>query len=135
MENLQTCADVIKKSNLDEIQTILGKRNGEVLWQFCHGCDPRPIPNPQAGVGDTDRTLTVSVNWGIRLTSERGVSNFMRQMAEECALRLREAEGTTEDITLKVRTFNFILLIRRRMKVLLNAHYLKSENQFLSDSL
>lgn len=103
--NLNNCDDVLRTCDIEKLQSLLGKKLGETLWSFCHGCDPRPVPHPQYGIGDDDRTLTVSVNWGIRLTSERGVTSFLKQMAQECERRLTDAEGTTSDLTLKVSSY------------------------------
>lgn len=102
---LHCCNDVLRSSNLEKLQNVLGTKLGETVWSFCLGDDPRPIPTPQHGVGDKghgDRTLTVSVNWGVRLTSERGIANFLTQMAQECEKRLYEADGSVGALTLKV---------------------------------
>jgi hypothetical protein len=55
-----------------------------------------------ASTPDKNRSLTVSINWGIRLTTEKGVQNLLLQMSEECEKRLAAEELGTCDIILKV---------------------------------
>ena len=95
------------------LNVFLGEKQGTTCYSFCMGCDPRPFPRLDSLVEtnvDPDRCLTVSINWGIRLTVDAGVRNLLSQIAEECELRLSQGSLTTSDICLKVNTDSIVTL-------------------------
>lgn len=91
---------------------------------MCFGFDPRPPPAGlevgeieaasegalgrsasaalSASAASKKRTLTVSVNWGVRLSEESHLIGLLRQLAEEASKRLEKARLFSGRIGLRV---------------------------------
>lgn len=91
---------------------------------MCHGVDPRPPPlglevgefqrNSEGALEKTvsggalkvasakKRSLTVSVNWGIRVSEEGDLIGLLKQLAEEASKRLVNSKLFSSRIGLRV---------------------------------
>ncbi|KAL8441285.1 hypothetical protein Emed_007581 [Eimeria media] len=122
----KTCTDVQKKRKdaLQLLQAALGRKRGAQLWWLCHGVDVRPLPPPlptvaaaaAAGAGSAaaaaaaaaagnvpaSGSLSISVNWGIRIQNEADLLNLLRQIAQEGSKRLTANRLYAAKLTLKV---------------------------------
>eukprot|EP01053_Blabericola_migrator_P003460 Blabericola_migrator_1__3459@NODE_2020_length_3410_cov_68_980856_g1283_i0_p1_GENE_NODE_2020_length_3410_cov_68_980856_g1283_i0NODE_2020_length_3410_cov_68_980856_g1283_i0_p1_ORF_typecomplete_len679_score117_53IMS_C/PF11799_8/0_011_NODE_2020_length_3410_cov_68_980856_g1283_i013273363 len=99
-EGVETCADCLKCLSVSQLQKLLGKQHGANIHDLAQGIDRRVIPTPEQVQGgihglsgadgevDSKKTLTIAVNWGVRLSSEPAVLHFLHQMAEEAASRI-----------------------------------------------
>ncbi|KAL8426616.1 hypothetical protein ACSSS7_008059 [Eimeria intestinalis] len=107
------------------VAACTGRKRGAQLWWLCHGVDVRPLPPPlptvaaaaaaaagsaaaaaaaaaASGSVPASGTLSISVNWGIRIESEADLLNLLRQIAQEGSKRLTNNKLYTARITLKV---------------------------------
>ena len=77
--------DVIRRSKA-WLQSLLGPKKGEQLWNFAHGRDDRKLKfNPQR------KSIGTDVNWGIRFTEEAEVKEFLGRLSKELSERLATA--------------------------------------------
>eukprot|EP01054_Gregarina_sp_Poly1_P000585 Gregarina_sp_Poly_1__584@NODE_1139_length_4971_cov_35_431688_g785_i0_p3_GENE_NODE_1139_length_4971_cov_35_431688_g785_i0NODE_1139_length_4971_cov_35_431688_g785_i0_p3_ORF_typecomplete_len316_score52_41IMS/PF00817_20/9_8e18IMS_HHH/PF11798_8/6_6e05IMS_HHH/PF11798_8/2_4e03IMS_C/PF11799_8/2_9e03IMS_C/PF11799_8/0_52_NODE_1139_length_4971_cov_35_431688_g785_i023053252 len=108
-----TCGDCLKVVTLTKMQELFGKQQGSIFHEMCKGIDRRPIPTPEQiqgglhGIGrdgevDAKKTLTIAVNWGVRLFTEDAVLQFMDQMATETASRIEGKNIGASFLTVKV---------------------------------
>ncbi|OEH77121.1 family domain-containing protein [Cyclospora cayetanensis] len=116
-----TCRAVQMKGKemLHLLQRALGQRRGTQLWWMCHGVDVRPLPPSLPGCdGDiasfpgaaaiptggipASGSLSLSVNWGVRLKTEADLFNLLYQLALEAHKRLKKSGLYTTKISVKL---------------------------------
>lgn len=97
--NWKTCGD-LQKVSLHKIQTELGKKFGETLYQFCRGIDHRPLV-----YGQVRKSVSAEVNYGIRFTENGECETFLKQLCVEVHTRLMDIKRKGKCITLKVSFF------------------------------
>ncbi|KAF8820234.1 BRCA1 C Terminus (BRCT) domain-containing protein [Cardiosporidium cionae] len=116
--SLFTCQNTLRRSTQSELQLLLGKEKGRMIWQFCHGKDTRPFPHfasyfpseraaavfqeksnslttieskstiEKRRIIPDKKIISISVNWGIRFIKYEELMNFLLQLARECCSRL-----------------------------------------------
>ncbi|KAH8379111.1 hypothetical protein KR009_003124 [Drosophila setifemur] len=90
------CADV-QRTTLEKLETVLGKKMAQTLYQNCRGIDPRPLNYEQQR-----KTVSAEANYGIRFTKAVECENFLRQLAAEVTSRLKGVKRKTKSINLKI---------------------------------
>ncbi|XP_037721732.1 DNA repair protein REV1 [Drosophila subpulchrella] len=93
---LHTCGDV-QNTSLEKLESVLGKKLGQNLFQNCRGIDDRPLAYEQ-----TRKTVSAEMNFGIRFTNSAECEQFLRQLSEEVTKRLIEIKRKTKSINLKI---------------------------------
>ncbi|EDV50065.1 DNA repair protein REV1 [Drosophila erecta] len=96
LAGLNNCGDV-QNSTLEKLETVLGKKLGQNLFQNCKGIDDRPLAYEQ-----TRKTVSAEMNFGIRFTKSAKCEQFLRQLSEEVTKRLVEIKRKARSINLKV---------------------------------
>lgn len=77
------------------MKDILGRKLGESIYSKAHGIDNTPL------TGDVEqKTVNVGINWGIRLSTENELSNFLFELVAELEERL--SGNSACKITLKL---------------------------------
>nr|XP_044250416.1 DNA repair protein Rev1 [Drosophila takahashii] len=93
---LQNCGDV-QNTSLEKLETLLGKKLGQNLFQNCRGIDDRPLAYDQQR-----KTVSAEMNFGIRFTNSTQCEQFLRQLSDEVTKRLVEIKRKTKSINLKI---------------------------------
>ncbi|XP_016959772.1 DNA repair protein Rev1 [Drosophila biarmipes] len=93
---LHNCGDV-QNTSLDKLESVLGKKLGQNLFQNCRGIDDRPLAYEQ-----TRKTVSAEMNFGIRFTKSAECEQFLRQLSDEVTKRLVEVKRKTKSINLKI---------------------------------
>ncbi|XP_039488384.1 DNA repair protein Rev1 isoform X2 [Drosophila santomea] len=96
LAGLHNCGDV-QNSSLEKLETVLGKKLGQNLFQNCKGIDDRPLAYEQ-----TRKTVSAEMNFGIRFTKAAECEQFLRQLSEEVTKRLVEIKRKARSINLKI---------------------------------
>uniref|UniRef100_A0A6P4EKV4 DNA repair protein REV1 n=1 Tax=Drosophila rhopaloa TaxID=1041015 RepID=A0A6P4EKV4_DRORH len=96
LAGLNNCEDV-QNSSLEKLETVLGKKLGQNLFQNCRGIDERPLAYEQAR-----KTVSAEVNFGIRFTNSTDCEKFLRQLSDEVTKRLIEIKRKAKSINLKI---------------------------------
>ncbi|KAH8349817.1 hypothetical protein KR084_007757 [Drosophila pseudotakahashii] len=93
---LNNCGDV-QNTSLEKLETVLGKKLGQNLFQNCRGIDDRPLAYDQQR-----KTVSAEMNFGIRFTNSTQCEQFLRQLSDEVTKRLIEIKRKTKSINLKI---------------------------------
>ncbi|XP_017058721.1 DNA repair protein Rev1 [Drosophila ficusphila] len=93
---LNNCGDV-QNTSLEKLESVLGKKLGQNLFQNCRGIDDRPLAYEQAR-----KTVSAEVNFGIRFTNSADCEKFLRQLSDEVTKRLTEIKRKARSINLKI---------------------------------
>ncbi|KPU78063.1 uncharacterized protein Dana_GF24462, isoform B [Drosophila ananassae] len=93
---LSSCGDV-QKITLEKLESVLGKKQAQTLYQNCQGVDTRPLNYEQQR-----KQVSAEANYGIRFSKPIEVENFLRQLGAEVTTRLIDAKRRTKSINLKV---------------------------------
>ncbi|XP_017104070.2 DNA repair protein Rev1 isoform X1 [Drosophila bipectinata] len=93
---LSSCGDV-QKITLEKLESVLGKKQAQTLYQNCQGIDTRPLNYEQQR-----KQVSAEANYGIRFTKTIEVENFLRQLGAEVTTRLIDAKRRTKSINLKI---------------------------------
>ncbi|XP_041564256.1 DNA repair protein Rev1 [Drosophila elegans] len=96
LAGLNNCGDV-QGTSLERLETVLGKKLGQNLFQNCRGIDERPLAFEQAR-----KTVSAEVNFGIRFTNSNDCEKFLRQLSDEVTKRLIDIKRKTRSINLKI---------------------------------
>ncbi|XP_030372544.1 DNA repair protein REV1 [Scaptodrosophila lebanonensis] len=93
---LRTCGD-LQKIAIEQLETLLGKKSAQTIYQNCRGIDLRPLVYEQQR-----KSVSAEVNYGIRFTKAEECETFLRQLSAEVHSRLLEIKRKTKHITLKI---------------------------------
>nr|XP_016934993.1 DNA repair protein REV1 [Drosophila suzukii] len=93
---LHNCEDV-QNTSVEKLESVLGKKLGQNLFQNCRGIDDRPLAYEQ-----TRKTVSAEMNFGIRFTNSAECEQFLRQLSDEVTKRLIEIKRKAKSINLKI---------------------------------
>ncbi|KAI9483799.1 MAG: hypothetical protein EXX96DRAFT_537104 [Benjaminiella poitrasii] len=82
--NVTVISDV-KKIPLQELQTKLGNKIGQTLYNFSRGIDDRPLNTNQRR-----QSVSAEVNWGVRFENEENEKSFVEGLSKEVSDRLKK---------------------------------------------
>lgn len=94
--NVLTVNDV-RKLPLSELQSKLGTKMGQTLYQFSRGIDDRPLLTNQQR-----QSVSADVNWGMRFESEENEKEFVKGLSKEVSERLEKLGLKGKTITVKI---------------------------------
>ncbi|XP_078431133.1 DNA-directed DNA polymerase [Wolffia australiana] len=95
--NIQTCSQ-LRQIPKEVLQKELGKKIGEMLWNYCRGIDHRMVREVQEM-----KSVGAEVNWGIRFRDLNDCHYFLKSLCKEVSLRLKGAGVRGRSVTIKVR--------------------------------
>ncbi|PSN51751.1 hypothetical protein C0J52_05266 [Blattella germanica] len=87
----------LKSQSLSQLQKEFGAKTGSALYKHCRGEDDRPL-----NFGHQRKSVSAEVNYGIRFTNQDEFENFLKQLSDEVATRLKTVKSRGRCITLKV---------------------------------
>ncbi|KAI8968052.1 hypothetical protein BDF20DRAFT_917275 [Mycotypha africana] len=96
LKNVESIGD-LKKVPLYELQSKVGEKMGQTLYNFARGIDERPLTTHQER-----RSVSAEVNWGVRFENEENQKAFVEGLAVEVSSRLRKYNVKGKSITLKI---------------------------------
>lgn len=96
---IRNCRDIIMKLDCQKLQSLLGAEKGSQIFYMAQGIDNRRIPKNAV----SEKSVTVSVNWGVRLYNKQQVNHFLFQMAQESASRITHKDLAANSLGIKVR--------------------------------
>jgi nucleotidyltransferase/DNA polymerase involved in DNA repair len=82
---------------LSRMQSELGEKTGETVFNFCWGLDNRELENKAR------QTVGSDINWGIRFANQAQVDKFLWEFCAEVFSRLRGAQQTARHVTVDVK--------------------------------
>jgi DNA repair protein REV1 len=91
-----TCSD-LKRFSQTELQREFGAKTGNALYRHCRGEDDRAL-----NFGYQRKSVSAEVNYGIRFTSQEEAAAFLKQLAGEVSVRLKNVRLKGRCITLKL---------------------------------
>uniref|UniRef100_A0A0P4VTD3 DNA repair protein REV1 n=1 Tax=Scylla olivacea TaxID=85551 RepID=A0A0P4VTD3_SCYOL len=96
-EGLTTCGD-LQKCSLGQLQSLLGPRTGQSLYNYCRGVDTRAVKSEHVR-----KSVSAEVNYGIRFTCQNDAHKFISELAAEVESRLAAIKMKGKCITLKLK--------------------------------
>uniref|UniRef100_A0AAR5Q402 DNA repair protein REV1 n=1 Tax=Dendroctonus ponderosae TaxID=77166 RepID=A0AAR5Q402_DENPD len=94
-----TCGD-LQSGSLKTVQSELGNKLGERIWEQAHGLDNRPMD-----FNHERKSVSAEINYGIRFKTREECYSFLQSLAVEVFSRL-------SDIGMKARGLTLKLLVR-----------------------
>ncbi|KAL9642009.1 hypothetical protein ABK040_004063 [Willaertia magna] len=91
------CKDLLKLTKT-ELQSILGNKKGETIFNYLRGIDNRDFYDDLGR-----KSIGIEVNWGIRFEKQQQVNDFIGKLALETSSRLKEENLKGKQIVLKVK--------------------------------
>lgn len=95
---IETCKHVQTLFSLDQLKSILGKKQGQSVYEISRGIDARTLSKDYS-----PKSISVDVNYGIRFESFDELSSFVKQIAVELQKRLQQAKQRAKQLTVKIR--------------------------------
>ncbi|CAF0953613.1 unnamed protein product [Didymodactylos carnosus] len=96
--DIETCEQLQIQFTLDQLKQIFGQKNGQTLYDSCRGIDHRQLAKEHV-----QKSISVDVNYGIRLEKYQELEQFVKQLADELSQRLRKSNKKGKLLTLKIR--------------------------------
>jgi len=94
---VEFCSE-LKQLTLEKLKVEFGLKTGEKLYELCRGIDRRKV------VSDIDRkSLSVNINYGIRLPNQAEADTFIQNCAKELSDRLKNEKVLGQKLTLKLK--------------------------------
>ncbi|RCI04793.1 deoxycytidyl transferase, partial [Rhizopus stolonifer] len=82
---------------LHTLQSKLGTKVGQTLYNFSRGIDDRSL-----STGQQRRSVSAEVNWGVRLKDEQEEKIFLETLSKEVSDRLKKYSVKGKTITIKI---------------------------------
>lgn len=88
----------LRQYSQDWLEKELGKKKGQMLWNFARGVDDRSFQPLH-----TRKSIGTQLSWGVRFTEKEQVKGFLADVAKEVAKRMQEANVKGKRINLKIK--------------------------------
>lgn len=95
-KGVETCGE-LQQVSLSKLQSDFGSKTGRMLYDFSHGKDSRELK-----LSSERKSLSVDLNYGIRLTASSDAEDLLKNISEELERRATEAQVLGGTITLKL---------------------------------
>jgi DNA repair protein REV1 len=95
---IETCKHIQQYFSLEQLKTILGKKQGQTLYEMSKGIDTRILSKDYL-----PKSISIDVNYGIRFQTFEELILFIKQLVLELHKRLKQAKQKGKQITVKIR--------------------------------
>jgi DNA repair protein REV1 len=96
--NIQTCQQLQVSFSCEQLQTHLGKKQGQIIYDMVRGIDRRTLSKEYS-----PKSISIDVNYGIRFRTFDELTLFVKQLAAELHKRLKQAKQKGKQLTVKLR--------------------------------
>ena len=87
------------RRTLGDLQRLLGKKLGEIIWKASHGIDERGLE-----IDKKRQSVSAEVNYGIRFENKKETEKFMFNLSIEVSRRLKSINAVGKSMNLKIMT-------------------------------
>ena len=97
-KSVETCKQLQTSFSVDQLKTLLGRKQGQTIYDMSRGIDLRTLNKEYA-----PKSISVDVNYGIRFQTFDELTLFVKQVVQELHKRLKQAKQKGKQITVKIR--------------------------------
>lgn len=97
-QTIETCQDIQNLLSLEQLKTILGKKQGQTIYDMTRGIDARILSKDYS-----PKSISIDVNYGIRFQTFDELILFVKQLSAELHKRLKQAKQKGKQLTVKIR--------------------------------
>ena len=96
--NIEICKQVQNLFSLEQLKTVLGKKQGQTIYDMCRGIDMRTLSKEYL-----PKSISIDINYGIRFQTFDELTVFIKQLVTELHKRLKQAKQKGKQISVKIR--------------------------------
>ncbi|TIB70165.1 hypothetical protein E3P77_00083 [Wallemia ichthyophaga] len=100
--NAETIGDLLARVRLGDVQRVLGQKKGEMIWNYAHGIDTRPLKLANETHNHKRQSVSAEVNYGIRFEGVDETRRFFTNLANELGRRLKANKCRGGQLTVKL---------------------------------
>lgn len=97
-QTIETCQQVQKIFSLEQLKSILGKKQGQNIYDMSRGIDTRILSKDYL-----PKSISIDINYGIRFQTFDELTLFVKQLSMEMHKRLQQAKQKGKQLTVKIR--------------------------------
>ncbi|CAF4692380.1 unnamed protein product, partial [Rotaria socialis] len=97
-QTIETCKNVQNLFSLEQLKTILGKKQGQTIYDMSRAIDTRILSKDYL-----PKSISIDVNYGIRFQTFDELTLFVKQLSMELHKRLKQAKQKGKQLTVKIR--------------------------------
>jgi DNA repair protein REV1 len=95
---IETCKHIQNLFSLEQLKTILGKKQGQIIYDMSRGIDIRILNKDYL-----PKSISIDINYGIRFQTFDELTVFIKQLVMELHKRLKQAKQKGKQLTVKIR--------------------------------
>jgi len=95
---IEICQNIQNYFSLEQLKTILGKKQGQTIYDMSRGIDIRILNKDYL-----PKSISIDINYGIRFQTFDELILFIKQLVIELHKRLKQAKQKGKQITVKIR--------------------------------
>ncbi|CAF2988305.1 unnamed protein product [Rotaria sp. Silwood2] len=95
---IEICKQIQNLFSLEQLKTILGKKQGQTIYDMSRGIDMRTLSKDYL-----PKSISIDINYGIRFQTFDELTLFIKQLSLELHKRLKQAKQKGKQLTVKIR--------------------------------
>ncbi len=95
---IETCNHIQNLLSLEQLKTLLGKKQGQTIYDMSRGIDIRTLAKDYL-----PKSISIDINYGIRFQTFDELTLFIKQLVTELHKRLKQAKQKGKQLTIKIR--------------------------------
>jgi len=95
---IETCKHIQNLLSLEQLKTLLGKKQGQTIYDMSRGIDIRTLAKDYS-----PKSISIDINYGIRFQTFDELTLFIKQLVTELHKRLKQAKQKGKQLTIKIR--------------------------------
>jgi DNA repair protein REV1 len=95
---IETCKHIQNLFSLEQLKNILGKKQGQIIYDMSRGIDIRILNKDYR-----PKSISIDINYGIRFQTFDELIIFIKQLVMELHKRLKQAKQKGKQLTVKIR--------------------------------
>jgi DNA repair protein REV1 len=95
---IEICKHIQNLYSLEQLKTILGKKQGQTIYDMSRGIDTRVLSKDYS-----PKSISIDINYGIRFQTFDELILFIKQVVIELHKRLKQAKQKGKQLTVKIR--------------------------------
>jgi DNA repair protein REV1 len=95
---IETCKQIQNLFTLEQLKTILGKKQGQTIYDMSRGIDTRTLNKDYL-----PKSISIDINYGIRFQTFDELTVFVKQLVIELHKRLKQAKQKGKQLAVKIR--------------------------------
>ncbi len=95
---IETCKHIQNLLSLEQLKTLLGKKQGQTIYDMSRGIDIRTLAKDYL-----PKSISIDINYGIRFQTFDELTLFIKQLVTELHKRLKQAKQKGKQLTIKIR--------------------------------